>query len=179
MRLLRRVEGSVLWLLESNKWVKNNLLEEVKARGVSADRLVFSQKLPHKKYLAQFRQADLYLDTFIYNAGATASNALWAGLPVLTKLGKGYTSRMAGSLLASTGLPELITSTAAEYEELALDLATNPQRLAEIKQKLADNRLSTPLFDTELFTRHLEDGYLQAYQRYFDEQEPKAIYVSE
>ena len=177
MRLLQQVDGSVLWLLESNKWVKANLLKEANARGVGSERLVFAQKTSHEKYLAQFRQADLFLDTFTYNAGATASNALWAGLPVLTKLGKGYTARMAGSLLASIGLSELITATEADYEELALELATDSNCLSEIKQKLAANRLSKPLFNTELFTKHLENGYQQAYQRYFDGLEPDIITV--
>ena len=177
MRLLQYVDGSVLWLLESNKWVRANLVKEANARGVGTERLVFAKRTSHSKYLAQFRQADLFLDTFNYNAGATASNALWAGLPVLTKLGKGYSSRMAGSLLTSIGLPELITSTEADYEKLALELATNPEHLYSIKQKLAANRLSKPLFDTELFTKHLEDGYQQAYQRYFEGLEPETITV--
>ena len=179
MRLLGHVDGSVLWLLESNKWVKVNLLKEAQLRGISADRLVFAQKVSHEKYLAQFRRADLYLDTFNYNAGATASNALWAGLPVLTKLGEGYTARMAGSLLPSIGLPELATHSEEDYESLAMALATDSERLAKIRQTLADNRLSTPLFDTELFTKHLEDGYQQAHQRYYDGKLPEAIIVPE
>jgi protein O-GlcNAc transferase len=179
MRLLGHVDGSVLWLLESNKWVKVNLLKEAQLRGISADRLVFAQKVSHEKYLAQFRRADLYLDTFNYNAGATASNALWAGLPVLTKLGEGYTARMAGSLLPSIGLPELATHSEEDYESLAMALATDSERLAKIRQTLADNRLSTPLFDTELFTKHLEDGYQQVYQRYYDGKLPEAIIVPE
>ena len=179
MRLLQNVEGSVLWLLENNQWATTNLLKEANARGVASERLVFAKKVPHDKYLAQFRQADLYLDTFTYNAGATASNALWAGLPVITKLGNGYTARMAGSLLASIGLPELITTKETEYEELALKLATNPERLGAIKLKLAANRLSKPLFNTELFTKHLEDGYQRTYQQYFDGKKPEAIYVPE
>jgi protein O-GlcNAc transferase len=177
MRLLQHVEGSALWLLESNKWVKANLLKEANARGIGSDRLVFAEETSYEKYLAQFRQADLFLDTFTYNAGATASNALWAGLPVLTKLGKGYTSRMAGSLLSSIGLPELITSTEVDYEHLALELATNPPRLATIKQKLAANRRSEPLFNTELFTKHLEEGYQQVYNWYLGGKDPKAFFL--
>tara|TARA_B100000780_G_scaffold230286_1_gene169999 strand:+ start:152 stop:2509 length:2358 start_codon:yes stop_codon:yes gene_type:complete len=177
MRLLQHVDGSVLWLLESNKWVKANFLKEAKARDIEPNRLVFARRTSHEKYLAQFRQADLFLDTFTYNAGATASNALWAGLPVLTKLGHGYAARMAGSLLASIGLSELITTTEAGYEELALELATNPEHLYAIKNKLATNRLSKPLFNTRLFTKHLEDGYQQAYQRYFDGLKPDTITV--
>jgi protein O-GlcNAc transferase len=179
MRLLSHVDGSVLWLLESNKFVKDNLLKEAQARGISAERLVFAQGVSHETYLAQFRRADLYLDTFNYNAGATASNALWAGLPVLTKLGRGYTARMAGSLLTSIGLPELATHSEEDYESLALALATDPERLAKIRQTLADNRLSTPLFDTALFTKHLENGFEQVYQRYYDGKPPDDIFVPE
>ena len=179
MRLLQNVDGSVLWLLESNKWVKANLLKEANARGVVSDKLVFARKTSHEKYLAQFRQADLFLVTFNYNVGATASNALWAGLPMSTKLGKGYTDRMVSSLIASIGLFELITTTEADYEELALELVTNPDLLAAIKQKLTANRLSKPLFNTALFTKHLENGYQQAYQRYCDGLEPDSIAISE
>jgi predicted O-linked N-acetylglucosamine transferase (SPINDLY family) len=179
MRLLSHLDGSVLWLLESNNFVKDNLLKEAQARGISAERLVFAQGVSHETYLAQFRRADLYLDTFNYNAGATASNALWAGLPVLTKLGRGYTARMAGSLLTSIGLPELATHSEEDYESLALALATDPERLAKIRQTLADNRLSTPLFDTALFTKHLENGFEQVYQRYYDGKPPDDIFVPE
>ena len=177
MRLLQKVEGSVLWLLETNKWAKSNLLKAANERGATSERIIFAQKAPHEEYLAQFRQADLYLDTFIYNAGATASNALWAGLPVLTKLGKGYTARMAGSLLSSIGLTELITTHETEYEALALQLATNPEQLDSIKNKLTLNRLSKPLFNTELFIKHLEDAYQKVHQRYLDEKQPAPIYV--
>jgi protein O-GlcNAc transferase len=177
MRLLLRVNGSVLWLLETNTWMRSNLCREALARGVDPVRLVFTQMCGHEKYLAQFRQADLYLDTFTYNAGATASNALWAGLPVLTKLGEGYTARMAGSLLSSIGLPELITTTEIQYEELAYELATDPVLLPAIKRKLALNRTSSPLFRTGLFTQHLESGYAQAYQRYFEGKDPETIFV--
>jgi len=168
MRLLTAVENSVLWLLHSNDWVRKNLLMEAAKRGVAPERLIFAAYTDHKIYLAQLKQADLYLDTFIYNAGATASNALWAGLPVLTKRGRGYTARMAASLLSAIELPELITDTEAAYEALALALARDPARVASFKAKLAANLLTTPLFDTELFTRKLEAGYSQAYDRYFE-----------
>ena len=144
------------------------LLMEAAKRGVDPKRLIFAAYTDHKIYLAQLKQADLYLDTFIYNAGATASNALWAGLPVLTKRGRGYTARMAASLLSAIELPELITDTEAAYEALALALARDPARVASFKAKLAANLLTTPLFDTELFTRKLEAGYSQAYDRYFE-----------
>jgi predicted O-linked N-acetylglucosamine transferase (SPINDLY family) len=183
MRLLKRVEGSVLWLLEANKWCKANLIKEAEARGIKADRLVFQPRMvtdsaSQSKYLAQFRQADLYLDTFIYGAGGTANNALWAGLPVLTKIGHGFTSRMAAGYLQSLELPELITTTDEAYEELAVELSINPKRIAALKQKLADKLISTRACDTKLFTRNLEEGYQQAYQRYFDGNDPKVIFVS-
>ena len=129
------------------------------------------------EHLARHRLADLFLDTFAFNAHTTATEALWVGLPVVTKLGKGFAARVAGSLLTAIDLPELITETVEDYEALILDLATNPERLAAIKQKLAENRLSKPLFDTELFTKHLEDGYQQVYQRYYDGKLPEAIVV--
>ena len=183
MRLLKRVDGSVLWLLESNKWAKSNLIKEAKARGISSDRLVFQPRMvvdevSQSKYLAQFRQADLYLDTFIYSAGSTAVDALTAGLPLLTRTGQGFSSLMAASLLKPLGLAELITTTDEDYERLALELSTNPKRLAALKQKLEDNLRSAPACDAELFTKHLEDGCQQAYQRYFDGKPPEAIFVS-
>ncbi|MBT4996426.1 MAG: tetratricopeptide repeat protein, partial [Hellea sp.] len=179
MRLLQKIKGSVLWLLESNKWAKDNLLKEASIRGIKPERLIFAEKVSHENYLAQFRQADLYLDTFHYNAGATASNALWAGLPVLSKQGKSYTARMASSLLMALDLPELITTSKLEYESVALELAKNPDRLTFLKQKLIINRISKPLFKTKLFTKHLENGYQQAYQRYFNGEEPDTIIVPE
>jgi protein O-GlcNAc transferase len=177
MTLLKKVKNSFILLLETNKWVKNNLHMEAAKRGVSCDRLIFVQKVPHEKYLAQFQLADLYLDTFIYNAGATASNALWAGLPVLTKTGNSYASRMASSLLMSIGLPELITNTSSGYEKLALEISSEPERLDSIKRKLHRNRLSKPLFNTKLFTTHLEEGYRIAYNRHRDGKEPAVIKV--
>jgi protein O-GlcNAc transferase len=177
MRILGMVEGSVLWLLKSNKWAEKNLQLEAESRGISRDRLIFADKIPHDEHLARHRLADLFVDTFNYNAHTTSSDALWAGLPVVTKLGNGFAARVAGSLLTAIGLPELITETEQEYEALILDLATNQERLASLKDKLAANRLSKPLFDTELFTKHLEDGYQQAYQRYFEGLKPDTIRV--
>ena len=179
MRLLGKVDGSVLWLLKSNKWAESNLRVEAEKRGVSGDRLIFAEKLPQAEHLARQKLADLFLDTFNVNAHTTASDALWAGLPVVTKLGQGFAARVAGSLLSAIDMPELITDTEQDYEALILDLATNPERLGAIKLKLAANRLSKPLFNTELFTKHLEDGYQRAYQQYFDGKEPEAIYVPE
>ena len=179
MSLLLKVKGSVLWLRKSNKWSEANFRKEAEKRGVNPSRLVFADRAPMDEHLARHRLADLFLDTFGFNAHTTATEALWAGLPVVTKLGKGFAARVAGSLLTAIDLPELITETEQQYEALIMNLATNPERLAAIKQKLASNRSSKPLFNTELFTKHLEAGYQQAYQHYFDGKNPETIYVPE
>ena len=167
MRLLNKVDDSVLWLLESNPAVSRNLREAAKCRNIAPERLVFSlYTKDHSDYLARYRVADLFLDTLPFNAGGTASDALWAGLPLLTCSGQTYAARMAGSLLNAIGLPELITTTSDAYEQMAIDLATNPEKLAAIKHKLAENRLTTPLFDTKLFTKHIEAAYAAMYERY-------------
>jgi predicted O-linked N-acetylglucosamine transferase (SPINDLY family) len=128
--------------------------------------------MPLPDHLARHRLADLFLDTFPYNAHTTTSDALWAGLPVLTLIGKSFASRVAASLLNAIGLPELIANTQVEYEALAIELALNSKKLADIKLKLAKNRLSTPLFDTPLFTKNLEAAYIQMYERYQSGLEP-------
>jgi predicted O-linked N-acetylglucosamine transferase (SPINDLY family) len=177
MRLLKSVKGSVLWLLESNKLAEQNLKRQAEAHGVSAKRIIFAEKVPQAEHLARQRLADLFLDTFNYNAHTTTSDALWAGLPLVTKLGKGFAARVAGSLLNAVGLPELVTKTEKDYEGLILELATNPTKLAKIKEKLKINRLTQPLFNTELYTKHLENGYQQAYQNYFEGNLPQTIIV--
>jgi protein O-GlcNAc transferase len=179
MRLLGQLEDSVLWLFKSNKWAEENLRREAEARGISGDRLIFAEKLSLSEHLARHRLADLFLDTFNYNAHTTASDALWAGLPIITKLGQGFAARVAGSLLSAVGLEELITENEAEYEALALRLATTPSDLAQIKSKLAANRLTEPLFDSETYTRHLERGYQLAYEKYFNGQSPDTIFVTQ
>jgi len=177
-RLLKKVDRSVLWLLSPDNDVKLNLIKEASARGISPDRLVFVNVKPYDQYIAQFSKADLFLDTFTYNAGATANHALWAGLPIVTKSGKSYTSRMASSMLDAVGLSELVTTTEKEYEELILDLATNPDKLSEIRARLSKNRLSEPLFDTELYIKHLEEGYRRVYENYTKGNKPKIINVN-
>ena len=167
MRILNAVEGSVLWLREDNPVASSNLKKEAERRGVNAERLVFAKRVESlADHLARHRQADLFIDTLPYNAHTTTSDALWAGLPVLTCRGESFASRVAASLLNAIHLPELITSTLDDYEQRAIELAKNPGKLAEIKQKLATNRLTTPLFDTQLFTQRLEAAYTQIYQRY-------------
>jgi predicted O-linked N-acetylglucosamine transferase (SPINDLY family) len=165
MRLLARVDGSVLWLLSDNRWAEANLRKEAAARGVDPDRLIFAERMALPEHLARHRCADLFLDSFACNAHTTASDALWAGLPVLTRPGESFTARVAASLLHAIGLPELISETAADYERIALDLATNPDRIAAITARLAVNRLTTPLFDTAQYARHIECAYEMTHDR--------------
>jgi predicted O-linked N-acetylglucosamine transferase (SPINDLY family) len=166
MRILRGSEGSVLWLLEDSVEAVANLRREATARGVDADRLVFAGRLPPPEHLARHRYADLFLDTSPYGAHTTASDALWAGLPVLTRLGETFAGRVCASLLYNLNLPELVTLTREEYVEMAIDLARQPERRKAIRQKLADNRLTAPLFDTVLFARHIEAGYAAMIERH-------------
>jgi len=161
MRLLRQVDGSVLWLLRDSEIAAANLRREAERRGVDPDRLVFADRAPLDIHLARHRCADLFLDTFTVNAHTTASDALWAGVPVLTKLGSAFAARVAASLLHALDMSELVTQTVADYEALAIDLATNPAKLAAIKSKLADKRMTAPLFDTRRFAQDIEAVYRQ------------------
>jgi predicted O-linked N-acetylglucosamine transferase (SPINDLY family) len=178
MRILGQVQDSVLFLFAENATAQRNLRREALARGVAADKLIFGKRLPVPEYLARYRTADLFLDTLPYNAGTTASDALWAGLPVLTRRGESFAARVAASLLNAVGLPELIATTPEQYEATAIELASDPARLAEIKDRLHRNRVTMPLFDTEQFTRHLENAYTQIYQRYQADLSPEHIYVA-
>ncbi|MBI2311686.1 MAG: tetratricopeptide repeat protein [Betaproteobacteria bacterium] len=178
MRLLRALPESVLWLSRSNPWASENLQREAGKRGVAAARLVFAPKLAGlDQHLARIGLADLFLDTLPYNAHATASDALWAGVPLLTCAGNTFSSRVAGSLLHAVGLPEMVTGSLGEYEARALHLATHPQELAAIREKLGRNRLSAPLFDSERFTRHLEAAYRAMWERYCSGSAPQAIEI--
>jgi predicted O-linked N-acetylglucosamine transferase (SPINDLY family) len=164
MRILERVEGSVLWLLEGNPWAADNLRQEAARRGISPQRLIFARGLPLAEHVARQQLADLFLDTLPFNAGAMASPALWAGLPVLTCMGETFAGRMAASLLRAVDLPELVTETIPEYEALAVELALDRDRYRELRQRLQRNRLTAPLFDTARFTRHLEAAYSAMYE---------------
>lgn len=166
MNILKEVEGSVLWLFEGNRLAVQNLGREAADRGVSPDRLVFAGFMNLPDHLARHCQADLFLDSLPYDAHTTASDALWAGLPVLTCPGESFASRVAASLLNAVHLPDLIAHSQEEYERIAIDLAKNPDKLAAIKRKLAENRLAAPLFDTPLYARHLEAAYAAMMERY-------------
>ena len=169
MRLLAQVPGSVLWLVSRGETTQRNLRREAEARGIAPERLVFAQRVPLvEDHLARYRQADLFLDTHPYNAHTTAADALMAGLPVLTLMGNSFPSRVAGSLLHAVGLPELIAHSLSDYEALALQLATDPARLASTKARLAANRTTHALFDTARFCRNLESALISMHDRVSD-----------
>ena len=166
MRILTAVPGSVLWLLADNRWAGNNLRKEAQSRGVDPGRLVFAPRASPADHLARQGLADLFLDTWPYNAHTTASDALWVGLPVLTNSGRCFAARVAGSLLHAIGLPGLVTNSLADYEAMAIALARDPARIGAVREQLARNRLSLPLFDTDRFRRHIEAAYLQMWSLY-------------
>ena len=177
MRILRRVSNSVLWLYSESEEAQDNLRATAAACGVAGERLVFAKRLPKACHLERHRLADLFLDTRIYGAHTTASDALWAGLPVLTCMGEAFPARVAASLLRAVGMPELITHSLEEYEEQAVRLATCSAELAALRDKLACNRLQTPLFDTERFTRHLERAYELMWERHARGLPPAPLHV--
>jgi predicted O-linked N-acetylglucosamine transferase (SPINDLY family) len=178
MRLLHALPESVLWLYEANSLVRTNLEREAKARGIAPRRLVFAPKLPQAEHLARHRLADLFLDTLPYNAHTTASDALWAGLPVLTCAGDTFAGRVAGSLLRAIGLDELITTSPQDYEALALRLARDPEHLARLRGRLMHNRGTHPLFDTARYTRQLEAAYLRMHELRKAGQPPTAFSIA-
>ncbi|MEQ1775930.1 MAG: tetratricopeptide repeat protein [Burkholderiales bacterium] len=177
MRLLRQIEGSVLWIVDDNPTAVRNLRLAAEQRGVVPQRLVFAPRIKLEDHLARQRLADLFLDTLPYNAHTTASDALWAGLPVLTCMGQTFAGRVAASLLHAVGLPELITGTLEEYEVLALKLARDPELLANIKSKLARHRTTHALFDTDRFRRHIEAAYIGMWERYQRGEPPQSFTV--
>jgi len=166
LHLLAKLPHSVLWLARNNDEQMQNLRAYAATRGVPPHRLVFAGTLPYAEHLARYALADLVLDTLPFNGGTTTSDALWGGAPVLTCTGDTFAGRMATSLLRAIGLPELVAATLDDYRAKALQLAQRPQHLAQLKETLATNRTTHPLFDTRLFTRHIEQAYEQMWQRY-------------
>jgi protein O-GlcNAc transferase len=178
MRLLNAVPSSVLWLLDDNPWARTNLAREATARGVAPERIIFAPRMPHPDHLARQRLADLFLDTLPYNAHTTASDALWAGLPIVTCAGETFAGRVAGSLLRAIGLSELVTSSLEEYEVLALRLARDGDLLAALRARLARNKWTHPLFDTERVARNIEAAYRQMWKTWRAGRPLKAFCVS-
>lgn len=175
MRLLAAVPHSVLWLVADGDLARSNLRREAVTSGIDPSRLIFASRLDYPRHLARLGLADLFLDTLPFNAGTTASDALWAGVPVLTCAGEAFASRMSGALLSATGLPELITPSLEAYEASALDLASHPERLAGLRACLARNRDTCALFDTRRFCRNLEEAYGEMWARHCRGEPPADI----
>ncbi len=177
MEILRQVPASVLWLLADTPRSADNLRRAAAKRGVAPERLIFAPRLPKAEHLERHRLADLFLDTFVVNAHTTASDALWAGLPVLTLRGETFQSRVCASLLTALGLPELIAANRAEYEALAVALAREPGRLGALQVRLQEHRQAGPLFDTVGFVRSLEQAFEAIWAAHTAGRTPKALYI--
>jgi predicted O-linked N-acetylglucosamine transferase (SPINDLY family) len=167
----------VLWLVAKQESIQRNLRHEAQARGVDPDRLVFAKPVPYPEHLARISLADLFLDNLPFNGGTTTSDALWAGVPVVTCAGEAFAARMSGSLLRAVGLPELITHTLADYEALALRIGTTPDLLRQLQDKLRAQHHQSALFDTHRFTRHLESAYQTMWQRHQQGLQPHCFAV--
>lgn len=178
MRILNRVKNSTLLILVENEKAKANLNKEAMTMGVESSRLVFVGKLPVEEHLRRIQIADLFLDTFPYNAHTTASDSLRMGVPILTRKGNTFASRVAASLLSSLDLGELITSNQQEYESVAIELSTNNEKFMEIKNKLLNNLKTSSLFNSKLFTHHIESAYKEIYSRYLKGLPPKDLHIS-
>lgn len=165
MRILNQVPGSVLWLLETNQWAAENLKQEAQKRGIEATRLIFSPKLPLAEHLARYRLVDLCLDTYPVTSHTTASDALWVGCPLVTCVSDTFVSRVAGSLLHTVGLPELVTASFTDYEKRVLELINHPEMLKIIQEKLHIARDNSPLFDSTRFTHNLEAAFTTIWQK--------------
>ena len=177
MRVLRKIDKSVLWLIECNKWAKQNICKQAELNNVSSSRIIFAKSLSHPKHLERHKHADLFLDTFNYNAHTTASDALWAGLPIITKQGNQFAARVASSLLSALDLNELVTQTEDEYEKMIIDYASQPLKLKEISEKININKNSKPLFNTLQYTRDFELGMSKAHELFLNGEKPKDIVI--
>ena len=177
MRIMAEVPGSLLWLLDTNRWAKDNLRREAETQGIEGSRLVFAPRLPAAQHLRRVAVADVFLDTLPYNAHTTATDALWAGVPVVTLPGETFPSRVAGSLLRALEVQELIATSEDEFHRMAVELAVDPARRAALRRRILDNRGRTALFDTPRFTRNLEAAYRRMWARYAAGQAPADITV--
>ncbi len=179
MDILRQVSEGILWLLPRNKIAEENLKLEAEAKGIKSERLIYADKLPKDEHLARLGLADIVLDTRIYNGHTTTSDALWAGVPVITMQGSHFASRVSSSILTAIGLPDLITHSQGEYKTLTIELANNPTKLQEIRQRIAKNRMVAPLFDTPRFVKNLETAYKEMWNIFLEAETPRQIEVVE
>jgi len=166
MRVLHKVARAVLWLLDSNPWARENLRREARARGIDPARLIFAERLPHERHLARQGLADLFVETFNVNAHTTASDALWAGLPVLTCPGAQFAARVGASLCRAVGMDDMIAAEPADYEARLLRLARDPAALRALRARLAATLPAAPLFDTDAYTHQFEAGLRMAWDRW-------------
>ena len=177
MRILKTVEGSVLWLLEDNSIAVQNLKKEAKKRKIDPERIIFAKRMSLADHFARHKCADLFIDTFPYGAHTTCSDSLWAGLPIVTLMGKSFASRVGSSLLNAINLEELITTTEKEYEKLIIELANNSYHLKKIRNKLHKNKSTEPLFNTKLYTKNIELAYTKIYEKYLNKLSVKNIEI--
>lgn len=178
MKILIKNKESVLWLLSENEYVISNLKLEAEKNGVKKNRLIFSRKLPNEDHLARYKLADLFLDTHPYNAHVTANEALWSGVPVLTLIGNSFASRVGASILNALNMEELITNSENEFEDKAVNISKNPQKIKFIKEKLLINKIKTTFFNTKLYTKNLELAYLDIYKKNKKNLKPENIYIN-
>ena len=176
-RILNKVENSVLWLMAEGELVRSNLRNEIAKRGIAPERLIFADRIPSAQHLARMRLADLFMDSLPYNSHTTASDALWVGLPILTLQGKSFAARVASSLLTAMGLPQLITHSVEQYEELDVELANQPQKLNDIRNTLNANKQNSPLFNSALTTQQIEAAYEKMIERSIQKQAPINIQI--
>jgi predicted O-linked N-acetylglucosamine transferase (SPINDLY family) len=177
MRILRQVDGAVLWLWVMQSAAADNLRKAAGERGIDPARLVFATTVGVEDHLNRLRLADVFLDTLPYNAHTTASDALRMGVPIVTCQGEAFAGRVASSLLNAIGAPELVTTSFEDYEALAVDLGADPQRLAALKEKIRRNAETSSLFDGRDFARKLESAYLQMYERYQADDRPADLHL--
>jgi len=175
--ILNEVPKSILWLISDNDFAKKNLMIEFGKKNINKNRIKFSDKLPIGEHLLRIKYADLFLDTFPYNAHTSCSDSIWAGLPILTIEGNSFQSRVASSLLKTSGLEELITKNEKEYVEKAIYIANNKEYLNNLKKKLINSRDTNPLFNNETFTRNIEKAYSLVLEKYYKDQKPEDIYL--
>ena len=178
IKILDKVQNSVLWLLVDNDIVKNNLKKILVSKGIDQDRLLFTNRMMHSEHLARLKLADLFLDTYPCNAHTTASDSLRSCLPIITLRGNSFASRVTSSLLSSVGLDKLITDTKEEYEELAIKIANENDYFDKIKNELKNNIKTKPLLNTRMFTKNLEKAYFNVYEKYINNNIPETIEIN-
>ena len=166
-----------MWLISSNDYAEKNLKKEFENRSIESKRIIFCNKVPISEHLARIKYADLFLDTFPYNAHTSCSDSIWAGLPILTLEGDSFQSRVASSLLKTTGLNELIAKNEKEYVDKAIYIAKNKEYLNELKNKLIASKDSNPLFDNKSFTHNIENAYSIVFEKYINKKDPEDVYL--